>query len=187
MMRAIDTKTPEFRWRSWLGACVAVFLLYGAFNAFAAIYVPLSLHFGGPAATGGLVMTDALDGALLGRTLDTIGRTDPRLATYLVTFMDTMCAQMMAFAIVELAVVWYALRRARRWALWAALLGGVAIAPYYVAILLTYARAGVELAPSSVAAILSFTAIPIGATVLGRLGLRQAHAGRQIDVTARQA
>ena len=63
----------------------------------------------------------------------------------------------------------------------------MAIAPYYVAILITYARAGVELAPSSVAAILSFTAFPIGATVFGRLGLRQAHAGRRIDVNLRRA
>jgi hypothetical protein len=51
-----------FRWRSWFGLGVVLFLLYGALNFLAAVFVPLSLHTNGPGAVGGaLVLSPTAD------------------------------------------------------------------------------------------------------------------------------
>jgi len=163
-----------FRWRSWLGVSVGLFLVYGVANLVAPLIVPTMLHLGGPGGAGGaLVLGSAQDAALLGRSLDELGSSDGRLGTFLVTFMDTMCAQMMAFAIFQVAVVWFALRRGQRWALWAVLVSDLATMPYYVLIAATYASFGVPVADFFVG-YLGFT-IPL--TVLpaffGWLALRE--------------
>ena len=110
-MSAQNTSSFSFRWRSWFGLGVALFLFYGALNAFFAIFVPTSLHTGGAGAVGNtLVLSEMADSALLGRSLTDVQKADPRLGAFLVTFMDTMCSQMMAYAILQLAVGWFALR-----------------------------------------------------------------------------
>ena len=129
-----------YRWRSLLGMSVALFLAWGLLNAALAIYVPYTLHTGGLIALGGLVLTTEADEALLGRSFATIDAQDPRLAGYLVAFMDTMCAQMMAFAIAYIGIVWFGLRRGHGWALWVAAASGVVAYVYYLPILNIYAR-----------------------------------------------
>lgn len=162
----------EFRWRSLLGIATGLFLLYGAMNALAAVIVPLSLHRGGPWAVGGLVFTEQVDTAVLGQTLTTLTKTDPALNTFLVTFMDTMCAYMMAYAILELGIVWFALRRAQMWALWVATLASLAILPYYVTIAFTYVHFGVPLKATLPLLLYVGLLIPVAA-FLGQIGLRR--------------
>lgn len=166
----------RFRWRSWLGAGVSLFLLWGLVNVFSAVFVPLSLHLGGAAGLGGMLVWSAdADAQLLGRSIAEIGRTDAGLSTYLVTFMDTMCAQMMSFGILQLAIAWYALRRAHTWALWSLLVAGIAFIPYNAAIWRTYAAYGV--ASSALGAGLVFSislaVIPLAAFACGWLGLKR--------------
>ena len=67
-----------------------------------------------------MVLSQTADAALLGRSLAELDKADPRLGAFLVSFMDTMCAYMMAFALLQLAVVWFGLRRGQVWALWTA-------------------------------------------------------------------
>ncbi|HKY88687.1 MAG TPA: hypothetical protein VJ141_01815 [Candidatus Limnocylindrales bacterium] len=164
--------TYHVRWRSPLGVTVGLFLFWGALNAFLAIFVPASLHSGGAGATGALVLTPEADAALLGRSLADIARDDARLNAYLVSFMDTMCAQMMAYAIVHLGLTWFALRRGQTWALWFAGAGALATFVYFIPILFEFARFD---APTD--GFVFFTAIPIAlivaATVLGWYGLRR--------------
>ena len=177
------SSTFNFRWRSWLGLTVAIFLLWGALNAFLAIFVPVSLHRNGAGAVGGtLVLGANEDTALLGRPLAAIAQDDPKLNAFLVTFMDTMCAQMMAYAIVHLAVVWFGLRRAQLWALWAVAVGDLAIVPYYAAISITYDRVGAPLGSTVTDFVLALAAIILVATALGWFGLRRAQ--RQSPATA---
>lgn len=164
--------TIEFRWRSLLGVATALFLLYGAMNALAAVFVPLSLHRSGPWAVGGLVFTEQVDTAVLGQRLTTLTKTDPALGAFLVAFMDTMCAYMMAFAILELGVVWFALRRAQMWALGAATLSNLVVLPYYVAIALTYVQFGVPLKATLPLLLYVGVLIPVAA-ILGWMGLRR--------------
>src|SRR5437773_1907163 len=102
--------TTGFRWRSALGLSAILFLVYGAFNVVFAIFVPLTLHMGGIAATPGLVTSEMADAALLGRSLAEIQRTDPRLAAYLVTFMDTMSMFMMGLGLAQIGLAWFGLR-----------------------------------------------------------------------------
>jgi hypothetical protein len=156
----------RFHWRSPLGLAVAFFLFYGAMNIVLAIYVPLSLHVRGPWSVGGLVLTNELDQALLGE-LAAASQTDPRFGAFLVSFMDTMCAFMMAFALLQVAVLWFALRRGQAWALWAAALADLAILPYYVAITQTYARFGVVGAGDFLRGTGIFAAIVLAATASG--------------------
>ena len=161
-----------FRWRSRLGLAVALLLLYGAVNVLSALVVPLSLHLNGAGAVGGtLVLSQTADSALLGRSLAELHRADPRLGAFLVTFMDTMCAYMMAFALLEIGVVWFALRRGQAWALWTAAIASLAIFPYLAAIIRTYARLGVP--PGDLTFPVAFLVVIIVATALGWFGLRQ--------------
>lgn len=162
----------SFRWRSWLGLSVALFLLYGAFNVLLAIVVPLSLHRGGAGAFGGtLVLSESGDTTLLGRSLADLDKADPALGAYLVSFMDTMCAYMMAFALLQLGVAWFALRRGHPWALWSVALADVAIFPYYLVIIQTYAR--FNAAPGDLSPLALFLVVTIVATGLGWFGLRR--------------
>src|SRR5574341_784707 len=128
-----------FRWRSWLGIAVALFLVWGA---------------------------------LLGRPLAVIAQDDPKLNAFLVTFMDTMCAQMMAYAIVHLAVVWFALRRGQAWALWTVGAAAVVSFLYFAPIMMTYARFAVPVG-ESMRNIAIPTLIVLAVTALGWFGLRQ--------------
>src|SRR6266496_3368567 len=109
----------NFKWKSWLGVSVILFLLYGAFNVLAAIGVPSSLHGHGAGAMGGLIVSTNADTKVLGQPLMTLFTSNPKLSDYLVAFMDTMCMMMMAFGLLQLAVAWYGLRTGQSWALWA--------------------------------------------------------------------
>ena len=54
-----------FRWRSWLGASVILFLLYGAVNVVAAPVAPITLVRGGAGATVLVIDADS-DAYLVG-------------------------------------------------------------------------------------------------------------------------
>jgi hypothetical protein len=172
----MSTQVPNtfvFRWRSLLGLAVALFLLYGAVNVLSALVVPVSLHRGGAgAAPGGtLVLSETADAELLGRSFADVDKADPALGAFLVSFMDTMCAYMMAFALLQIGVAWFALRRGRRWALWTLAIAGLSLFPYYVAIIESYDDFGVP--SGDITAIVVFFVVTVAATALGWLGLRR--------------
>ncbi|MBI2845235.1 MAG: hypothetical protein HYX86_01680 [Chloroflexi bacterium] len=163
----------SFRWRSWLGLTVVLYLLYGAANAFLSIYPPLLLHIEGFRGTGFLVVPTA-DSALLGQTLADLEKADPRLGAFLLAMMDAMCAFMMAYAILHIGVTWFALRRGQRWALWVLLLGALTIPPYYIAVSQVYAGYGAPFSPLDWAFfIVPYAIAPFIFTILGWLGLRE--------------
>ena len=167
---ATPLPTPGFRWRSLLGVSVILLLAWGLLNAALAIYVPYTLHTGGVSALGGLVLTTDADEALLGRTFASIDAQDPRLAAYLVAVMDTMCAQMMGFAVAYIGIVWFGLRRGHGWALVAAAFSGAVAFVYYVPILSLYTRMSVQ--TGSLAGFMAVPAVALGVmTVLGWIGL----------------
>ena len=170
-------RTFNFRWRSMLGMAVALFLLWGTVNFLAAISVPMSLHRNGAGATssGALVLTREADAALVGRPLTELAQADPKLDAFLVAFMDTMCAQMMAYAIVHLAVVWFALRRGQAWALWTAAASALVTFVYFVPVVRLYARFAVPLEGYVQGVMILHVIIVVAillATALGWLGLR---------------
>lgn len=168
---AAQLPTARFRWRSMLGASVGIFLAWGLLSAALAAYVPYTLHAGGVSALGGLVLTTDADEALLARTFASIDARDPRLAAYLVAFMDTMCAQMMGFAIAYLGTVWFGLRQGHGWALAVAAISGVVPFVYYLPILGVFGRLSVP--TDAFASFLAVPAVVLGlATLLGRIGLR---------------
>lgn len=164
----------SFRWRSWFGLAVALFLLYGALNVLGAIFVPLSLYLNGAGGAGeSLVVAPEADAAMLGRSLSEVDRTDPRLGAFLVSFMYSMCAYMMAFGLVYVGVTWFALRKGQAWALWMLLIGGLAIIPYIMLISQTYARFGVPAAGHMLPQLVYLAVIILAATALGWFGLRR--------------
>ncbi len=169
--RRADRK-PAVRWRSRVGVATALFLVFGAINFGFAVAVPITLHILGPDAVGGLVLNNDEDAAFLGRSLTAVNAADPAMGAYLVTFMDTMCAFMMGFAILQLGVAWFAVRRAQAWGVWAGLLATVAIVPYYLAVSATFAQRGAPFL-GGLGFVLLLAAVPVAATVLGLSGVRR--------------
>ncbi len=160
-----------FRWRSRLGVAAALFLVIGGLNFSFAVAVPITLHLFGPASVGGLVLGDPSDSAFLGRPLSGIASSDPAMAAFLVAFMDTMCAFMMSFAVFQIGVAWFAVRRAQMWALWSSLFGNLAIIPYYLAIGWTFAERGVPVIGGLLGAFGLPAVLAIVATAVGRSGI----------------
>ena len=128
-----------FRWRSWLGASVIFFLVFGVINVALAIAVPATLHLNG--AFPGVVF-GAGDAQLLGRSFAGLRQDNPKLDTLLVDSMTSMCAMMMGWGITSLATAWFGLRRGGQWAFWALLLSGLVALVYYLVISADYARQG---------------------------------------------
>ncbi len=159
------------RWGSWLGIGVVFFLVAALLNVLAAFLVPLVLHLQGAAAVGSsLVWSSDGDAALLGRSLKDVAAADPKLGTYLVSFMDTMCSMMMGWGLASLAITWFALRRAHLWSYWALVIANLATLVYYVVIIpVTYAGAGAPVA-SGYLVLLSFIPFALG-TIAAGIGL----------------
>lgn len=164
-----------FRWRSRLGVATVVFLLYGLFNVFAAIQVPITLHAKGAGGLGALIVSASADSKVLGLPLDKLATANPALSDYLVAFMDTMCMMMMAFGILQVAVAWFALRRGQRWALWALALADISFIPYLIGWTTIFSRYGVS-AGESVTSLGGFWILLVVGliitTALGWSGLR---------------
>ncbi len=159
-------------WGSWLGLGVAFFLIAALLNVLAAVFVPLTLHLQGVAAAVGSLLVWSSDGdaALLGRSLKDVAAADPKLGTYLVSFMDTMCSMMMGWGLVALAVTWFALRRAHLWSYWALVIANLATLVYYVVIIpATYAGAGAPIAAGFVV-LLFYIPFALG-TIAAGIGL----------------
>ena len=166
-------RSLQFRWMSPWGIAVILFLIYGALNVLFAIFVPLLLHTQGIGAAPGLVVSEQADGALLGRSLGEIQRTDPRLNAYLVTFMDTMCMMMMPFGILQLAIAWFAMRGVSTWAFWALVLANISYLPYFAAIVSTFSGFGVRLGLDDLFFFAIFPIPLLIAIVLGWVGLQR--------------
>ncbi len=166
-----------FRWRSWLGLAVVLFLLYGAFNFIAAIQVPLTLHAKGAGGTmGTLIVSAEADAKVLGQPLASLAQSDPALNDYLVAFMDTMCMMMMAFAILQVAIAWFALRRGHTWALWTMAIADLSFIPYLLAWGSIFSRYGVTLGDNLTSFGGFWFILPVGvivATLAGWGGMRR--------------
>ncbi len=173
-----NTLRPPFRWKSRLGVAVLLFLILGGVNFSFAVAVPITLHLFGAASLGGqLVLGDGADHcAFLGRCLSDIERSDPAMAAFLVAFMDTMCAFMMSFAVLQIGVAWYALRQARMWALWSSLVSNLAAVPYYLAIGWMWAERGIPVVGSLLVTIGPTVILAIVGMVVGRSGIQRVRA-----------
>ena len=158
------------RWRSWLGASVLFFLIFGVIYVVLAISVPLTLHLNG--AFPGVVFSGSGDPQLLGRSFTGLRHDNPKLDTLLVDSMTSMCAMMMGWAIMTLAAAWFGLRRGQSWAYWALLLSGLVSLMYYFVISADYARHGASWADGLESVLLAsvplFLGIIAGGVALAR-------------------
>jgi len=180
-MRRFAMTSMAFRWRSWLGLAVALFLVYGAVNLLIALAVPLTLQLGGAGAGGVVPPVMSMDGdaALLGRPLEGLRQSDPKLDALLVSGMQSMCAMMISMATLVLGATWFGLRRGERWALWALALSALVTVPYYLLISANYAAQG---APemSGMVSIIMLWVLVLVAFVTGVAGL----SGPRLSTTA---
>ena len=129
-----------FRWRSWLGASVIFFLIFGVIDVAVGIAVPAQLHLIG--SFPGVVFSGTGDTQLLGRSFVGLRHDNPKLDTLLVDSMTSMCAMMTGWGIMILATAWFGLRRGGPWAFWALSLSGLVALVYYFVISADYARQG---------------------------------------------
>lgn len=159
-----------FKWRSPLGIATIIFLLYGLFNSLSAIFVPISLHLNGVGAMFGTVVSVEADSKVLGRSLMTLPKDDPGLNSYIVAYMDTMCMEMMAAGLLQIAIAWFALRCGHMWSVWTLAIADLSFIPYLVGWTSIFSSYGI----SALDSITSFggfwillTVVVIVATVLG--------------------
>ena len=166
----------KFRWKSWLGASVILFLLYAAANVVAALVVPTTLVRGGAGATG-LVLDPDSDAYLAGgkQVLAALRQTNPKLDTLLVSSMVAMCSQMMAFGVLALLITWFVIRRGHAWGVWALTAAAFVEVPYYVVITNMYAAQGAPV-EGGIIGLAPFYIWPIVALAVGLIGLRRLRA-----------
>ena len=139
-MRLEASDGTTFRWRSWLGASVIFFLIFGVIDVAVGIAVPAQLHLIG--SFPGVVFSGTGDAQLLGRSFVGLRHDNPKLDTLLVDSMTSMCAMMTGWGIMILATAWFGLRRGGPWAFWALSLSGLVALVYYFVISADYARQG---------------------------------------------
>jgi hypothetical protein len=73
-----------FRWRSWLGASVTLFLLYGAANVGSALVVPTTLIRGSAGATAVVLDPDSVAYLAGGKqVINALRQDNPKLDTLL--------------------------------------------------------------------------------------------------------
>src|SRR5205809_5518818 len=101
-----------FRWRSWLGASVIFFLIFGVINVGLAIAVPATLHLNG--SFPGVVF-GAGDAQLLGRSFPGLRHDNPKLDMPLLASMTSRCAMMTGGGIMILATPWFGFRPGSPW------------------------------------------------------------------------
>jgi hypothetical protein len=161
-----------FRWRSSLGLAVALFLVYGALNLLIAIATPLMLQFGGSGAFGFVSPVMSMDGdaALLGRPVEGLRQSDPKLDALLVSGMQSMCAVHISMATLVLGATWFGLRRGERWSLGALALSALVSVPYYLLISANYAAQGAP-AMSGMWSIIGLWVLALVAFLAGLVGL----------------
>jgi hypothetical protein len=161
-----------FRWRSSLGLAVALFLVYGALNLLIAIATPLTLQFGGSGAFGFVSPVMSMDGdaALLGRPVEGLRQSDPKLDALLVSGMQSMCAMHISMATLVLGATWFGLRRGERWSLGALALSALVSVPYYLLISANYAAHGAP-AMSGMWSIIGLWVLALVAFLAGLVGL----------------
>src|SRR2546430_517558 len=161
-----------FRWRSWLGASVIFFLIFGVTNVGLAIAVPITFHLNGSDAFPGVVFSGTGDAQLLGRSFVGLRHDNPKLDTLLVDSMTSMCAMMMGWGIMILATAWFGLRRGGPWAFWALLLSGLVALAYYFVISADYARQGAAWADGLMTILLFSIPLFLG-IIAGGIALRR--------------
>jgi hypothetical protein len=161
-----------FRWRSWLGASVIFFLIFGVVNIALAIAVPTTLHLNGSDAFPGVVFSGTGDAQLLGRSFAGLHHENPKLDTLLVDSMTSMCAMMMGWGIMILATAWFGLRRGGPWAFWTLLLSGLVALVYYFVISADYARQGASWADGLIS-ILEFSVPLFLGIIAGGIAFRR--------------
>ena len=171
----------SFRWRSWLGVSVVLFLLYGLANVLAALVVPSTLVATGAGAPTGVVLSPDADAYLVGgsQVMAALRHDNPKLDTLLVSSMVGMCSQMMAFGILALGVTWFVIRRALAWGVWAVTAAALIQAPYYAVITSMYAGQGAPVG-GGIGGLVPFYVLPLVAFAIGLVGLRHQRVPRLV-------
>jgi hypothetical protein len=154
--------------------------MYGAIDIVSALAVPATGIHGGAGATS-LVLDPSSDAYLVGGThvMESLRSSNPKLDTLLVSSMVSMCAQMMAFAILAILVTWFAIRRGQAWGLWAVTAAAVAQVPYYAVITSMYAAQGAPL--GGAISLLPFVLGPFVALAFGLVGMRRMRRVHHLD------
>jgi hypothetical protein len=155
---SVDTKV---RWKSVSGIGLALLLIYGLINLFAALAVPMTLESKGGQGLGsaGVIIAQGPEEHMLGTTYARLHQDNPKLDKLLVDSMLGMCSMMMGMAVAFLGIAWFAARRGARWAPWVLLVSGVIWVPYYFVIAADLAAFGAKDTVAG-AAMVSLFAIP---------------------------
>jgi hypothetical protein len=162
-----------FRWASPLGISVALFLSYSVFCAAIGIGGPIFLRSGHASVNQSLLFNGDLEARFYGKATSDLIREAPAVSEVRRQLMDLWCGFALATALLQVAVVWFGLRKGQTWALWTVTLSDLAIVAYYFVLVLPgVARAGgLRLTDIHPFAWYPAAVIPVAA-LLGWLGTR---------------
>jgi hypothetical protein len=166
----------SFSWRSALGVGVVLFLAYGAIHVlFGAIYLVVAETDIGNRT---LFASPGLDQALFGAPPVDLLRDDRALAQLRSILYLVIAGLFVSLGIVQLALTWFGLRRAHRWAVAALATSGLAMVLFWVLVFRTYIAAGVPIALFDIPSwILIPQVLLVPASVLGWVGTHRRKGG----------
>ncbi len=133
----MDAGTPfYFRWGTPLGVSVVLFLSYSLFCAVIGVGGPIFLRSGLPSVNESLLFNGRLETLLYEKSPPDLIEQVPAIAEVRRQLMELWCGFTLAVAILQVAAIWFGLRRGQTWALWTLTLSDLAIVGYYFALVL---------------------------------------------------
>ncbi len=165
----------EFEWASPLGAAVVLFtagavvhLVVGLLTGAIFQLVPEGMDVG----RRYLFLNEGPDRALFGGSPRALLDGDPTLVRFRAIVFMALAGILVGLGIVELALVWFALKDGHAWALGALAISGFAMVPFFLGVLRPYLAAGIGIGLGDIPPFIWIPAAAlVPATILGWIGL----------------
>lgn len=164
----------EFEWASPLGAAVFLFTVVGGIHLVIGLLTGAFFQLLPDGTVIGrryLFLNEGPDRALFGESPGALLDGDPTLSRFRAIVLTALGGVLVGLGIVELAIVWFALRDGHAWALGALAISGLAMLPFFFGVFRPYLAAGIGLGLGDLPPFIWIPAVVlVPATILGWIG-----------------
>ncbi len=165
----------EFEWASPLGAAVVLFTVGAVIHLVIGLLTGLFFQLvpeGTDVGRRYLFLNEGPDRALFGGSPRALLDGDPTLLRFRAIVFTALAGVLVGLGIVELALIWFALKDGQAWALGALAISGFAMLPFFLGVLRPYLAAGIGIGLGDIPPFIWIPAVTlVPATILGWIGL----------------